>query len=85
LMMTDRTGKHVCMLGGVTILPPGKRWLHYALSCIGLQNRINKVQDSSCKIVQTFLSGLKSLPLNREEALIIAINYIFRDWLEESD
>jgi hypothetical protein len=85
LMMTDRKGKYVCMLGGVTILPPGKRWLHYALSCIGLQNRINKEQDSSCKIVQTFLSGLKSLPLNREEALIIAINYIFRDWLEESD
>jgi hypothetical protein len=85
LIVTDRMGKLSCMQGGVTILPPGKRWLHYALSCIGLQNRLKKEQDTSCKIVQTFLSGLKSLPINREEALINAINYIFRDWLEESD
>jgi hypothetical protein len=84
LTVYSKSGKPACMLGGVTILPPGKQWLHYALSCIG-SKEIRQDQDPSCKIVQTFLSGLKSLPIKREEELINAINYIFGEWLVESE
>ena len=77
------SGRAVCMLGGVTILPPGEQWLDYALGCIGASRTGHR--DPSCTVINTFLSGLKSLPINREEALINAINFVFSEWLDMSD
>lgn len=87
LISFSRLGKAVCMAGGVTILPPGEKWLDLALSCVGAREPRDEDDSefSACEIVETFLTGLRSSPVRREEALIHAIDYIFMDWLEESN